>query len=62
MPALSGMAMLDGIDVTYYELCGGCCEQIGNSYHYNPKWKTREQINQSYNIDELRKRACERGF
>jgi hypothetical protein len=62
VPALSGMAMIDGIDVTYFELCGGCCEEIGLSYHYYPKWKTREQINEPFNVTALGERVRAKGF
>lgn len=62
VPALSGMAMIDGIDVTYFELCNGCCESIGLSYHYYPKWKTRDQINEPFNLIKLGERVREKGF
>lgn len=62
VPALSGIAMIDGIDVTYFELCPDCCEFIGLSYHYYPKWKSREQIDQLANLGDLMNRVKEKGF
>lgn len=62
VPALTGMAMIDGIDITYFELCPACCEQIGLGYHYFPKWKNREQIDKPFCIDDLCKRTKEKGF
>ena len=62
VPSISGMAMVDGFDVTYYELCGGCCEQIEFVYGYYPKWKTRTQISTPPTLQYLKEKVRKMGF
>ncbi len=45
VPSISGLAMIDGVDITYFDCVGGgCCEKIGLGYSYYQKWKTKQQI------------------
>ncbi|HET6544620.1 MAG TPA: hypothetical protein VFG46_29245 [Chryseolinea sp.] len=63
VPSLSGMAMVDGIDITYFDCVGGsCCENIGLGYHYYPKWKTKEQIDKPFSVDDFGERVRKLGF
>ncbi len=62
VPSISGMAMIDGIDVTYLDCVGGgCCEDMGLGYRYYRKWKTEKQLFfQDY--EEVKKRTKALGF
>lgn len=62
VPGLTGIAMIDGIDVTYFEMCGGCCENTGFSYQYYPKWKSISEIEKPFNVNNVCERVLERGF
>lgn len=63
VPSLSGIAMIDGIDITYFDCVGGsCCERLGLGYQYYHKWKTQDQINKPYNLEDLCERSLKQGF
>jgi hypothetical protein len=62
VPAFTGMAMIDGIDVTYSDLCPACCQNFGFGYHYYSKWKNLEEIDAPTNLEYIGQRVQQKGF
>jgi hypothetical protein len=62
VPALSGMALIDGIDVTYPDVCQLCCESYGYGYHYYSKGKSEKEILTPPSVQTLSKRVIHDGY